>query len=207
MKRLLEADIELSDESKALLDKVTDRYVNAMTMANRFLSHIRKLYDNEAMYMDADSCFMHLLVPHLTFNWVNVGLKEDKWMIVGSTSGLHAFFDFIGQDGKIWHLSAADHAHCHELLTDYFVKNPLALLVIETWGEGGYHRGGSIGQATGFEWIEEEEEDDSEENGSDDDEAIATIINKGQGTVEEDNQPEVAFPWTIEDFYPQTVKE
>jgi len=183
MKRLLESDIELSPKSKALLDKVTDKYVNAMTMADKFMQHVRDLYDREAMYTSTDSCHMRLENPPLLFDWINAGISGktgDIWLILGSTSGLYSFFQYIGTDGKIWKLDDADRAHCHELLTEYFVKNPNTDLLIDTWGEDGPILGGKIGASTNFEWIENEPEsrDVGSDDDSEDDEEIEEIAHR-----------------------------
>jgi len=174
MKRTLEDDIVLSAESKQALENIKERYDNAMIMAQCFLNHVNGLYQNEAMYMDSDSCFMHLSNPLMTFDWVNVGTRTDEFHILGSTSALHAFFTFIGKEGRIWKLSESDRVHCLEMLADYFAKNPQTILKIDAWDPIPVPI--RIGHATQYKWEEfkDEDEDDSEEeeekNPYDDDE-------------------------------------
>lgn len=208
MKRALEPDFDtqlqaLPERSRTLLAKVNIKYVRAMKLAGRFMQHVEDLYQNKAFYQSSDSCHMRLENPPLLFDWINVGLDKDTYVILGSTSGLVTFFNYIGQeDGeeeneerkspKIWHLTEAHRVHCHELLVDYFVKYPLSELVLETGGEDGQFQGGRMGPSTNWHWVqaarvrsedsEEEEEGEADSVNPDAEEEDEAIV---QARIEE----------------------
>lgn len=164
--------------------------IHASVMAIKFFQHVRSLYDNEAMYSSSDSCHMRLENPPLLFDWVNIGIDKDIFVILGSTSGLNSFFDYIGNDGKIWHLTEAERTHSLELLTQYFTKNPKSNLVIDTWGEDGPILGGTIGLSTDHEWVQNEPEprEDSEE----DDDDLPDDSNEEEEEKEEEEIKQIA---------------
>jgi len=169
MKRALEADIVLCEESKQVLAAAQKRLENAAIMAQCFFDHVKALYSNEAMYMDDDACYMRLEHPHMTFEWVNTGIDKDEFHILGSTSALLPFFTFLGKDGKVWHLTEDDHKHALELLLPYFEKNHSAELFIEAWGEGTYPAA-RIGATTNYKWVTPAEDNEDEESSDDNEE-------------------------------------
>ncbi len=210
MKRTLEPDFdtqlsELPAHSRALLARVNVKYVRAIKLANRFMQHVEDLYNNEAFYLSSDSCHMHLEAPELLFDWINVGIDKDTWVILGSNSGLVHFFNIIGQDGLIWRLISghraeegeseesvkceeekieAHRANLHEMLVEYFVKNSKSELVLEQGGEDGQFKGGRMGPSTNWMWQEaarSKSADEDEESSGNEEEEEASVEEESYG--------------------------
>lgn len=213
MKRTLEPDMDtqlaelparihtLPEHSRTLLAQVNLKYVRAMKLANRFMQHVEDLYQNEAFC--SDHCYMHLEAPELTFDWINVGIDRDVFVLLGSTSGLVTFFNYIGQDekeerAKIWHLTEAHRAHCHELLVEYFVKHPRCELVIENGGEDGQFKGGRIGPSTQWMWEATADKDEEDESSSDHEESEAS---DDEATVQRRIDDAVANPMMTLEYF------
>jgi hypothetical protein len=170
MKRTLEADF---DETSQTLQT---QYTRALAISQRLFTHIRKLYDQEAMYSSSGLCYFKLMNPDVSFDWENVGLNDtprmgtDRWLITADgTIRFEKLFDFLLENAYTT-LTTEEHLHCRKVLTNYFLDNPNTDLVIDTWGDDSKIRGGKIGASTDFVWIEEEPESWEKESEEDDDE-------------------------------------
>jgi hypothetical protein len=155
---------DLNAHSRALLDKMAEKYILPMKIADKFFDHVKEIFNHECMYWQDDSTFMSLDNPSVSFDWcINDDDECESFNISTQSKPLQAFFDKYN-DKPLWQLTPEERLDAHEMLTEYFAVFPTVDLVIENWSNDCVRvRGGRIGASTGGKWVEAEPGSSEEE--------------------------------------------
>ena len=144
---------DLNAHSRAVLDKMTAKYILSMKVADKFFDHVTEIFNCECMYWEDDSTFMSLENPSVDFDWRD---ECESINIITQAKPLQAFFDKYNRK-TLWRLTPEERTDAHEMLTGYFASVPSVDLVIENWSNDCVQvRGGRIGASTGGKWVEAE---------------------------------------------------